>query len=58
VELLGANIIANASREQMSYNIDCLRVSLPQALEVLADAVTQPAFLEQEVGGALGCGNG
>jgi hypothetical protein len=25
VELLGANIAANGSREQMSYTIDCLR---------------------------------
>lgn len=25
VEVLGANIAANGSREQMSYTIDCLR---------------------------------
>lgn len=49
VELLGANVSANASREQMSYNIDCLRSGVPQALELLADAVLQPAFAEEEV---------
>lgn len=30
VELIGANILANASREQMSYTIDCLGVHTPQ----------------------------
>jgi predicted Zn-dependent peptidase len=27
IERLGGNIAANASREQMSYTIDCLKVS-------------------------------
>lgn len=44
VERLGANIAANASREQMSYTVDCLKSGLPVALELLADAVLNPAF--------------
>jgi hypothetical protein len=49
VELIGANILANASREQMSYTIDCLGVHTPQALELLADSVLNPAFEPREI---------
>jgi processing peptidase subunit alpha len=49
VELLGANIMANASREQMSYTVDCLGTHTPQALEILADAVVNPAFDPSEI---------
>jgi len=42
--------MANASREQMSYTVDCLGVHTPQALELLADSVLNPAYdpLEME----------
>lgn len=54
MELLGANIAANGSREQMSYTIDCLRSHVPAALELLADCVVNPAFdageLEEQKG--------
>lgn len=49
VELLGANIAANGSREQMSYTIDCLRSQMPAALELLCDCVINPAFLDHEL---------
>jgi len=51
VELLGANIAGNGSREQMSYNIDCLRSQAPAALELLCDCVINPAFLPWELQG-------
>ena len=40
---------AAASREQMAYNIDCTKASIPEALEVLADAVLNPKFQSWEV---------
>lgn len=49
VEALGANVMASASREQMAYNIDTSKVSVPEALEVLADAVLNPKFQSWEV---------
>lgn len=49
VELLGANIAANGSREQMSYTIDCLRSHVPAALELLCDCVINPAFRREEL---------
>lgn len=38
-----------ASREQMAYNIDCTKATIPEALEVLADAVLNPKFQSWEV---------
>jgi hypothetical protein len=49
VEVLGANIAANGSREQMSYTIDCLRSHVPAALELLCDCVINPAFKSEEL---------
>eukprot|EP00197_Chlamydomonas_leiostraca_P004553 CAMPEP_0202861894 /NCGR_PEP_ID=MMETSP1391-20130828/3130_1 /ASSEMBLY_ACC=CAM_ASM_000867 /TAXON_ID=1034604 /ORGANISM="Chlamydomonas leiostraca, Strain SAG 11-49" /LENGTH=548 /DNA_ID=CAMNT_0049541343 /DNA_START=16 /DNA_END=1662 /DNA_ORIENTATION=- len=49
VERLGSNIAASASREQMSYTVDCLKTGVPAALEVLCDAVLCPAFTPAEV---------
>eukprot|EP00798_Chlamydomonas_sp_ICE-L_P027065 gene27065-2298_t len=49
VEKIGSNIMANASREQMSYTIDCLKSSLPAALEILCDVVLNPKFDPVEV---------
>lgn len=40
---------AAASREQMAYNIDCTKATIPEALEVLADAVLNPKFQSWEV---------
>lgn len=49
MELIGANILANASREQMSYTIDCLGSHTPAALELLADSVLNPEFDAHEI---------
>jgi predicted Zn-dependent peptidase len=49
VERIGTTFAAMASREQMSYTMDCLKTSLPASLELLCDAVVNPAFLPQEV---------
>ena len=49
VEAIGANVLASASREQMCYNIDTTKVAVPEALEVLADAVLNPKFQSWEV---------
>ncbi len=49
VERVGSTFSAMASREQMSYTMDCLKTSLPASLEVLCDAVLNPALLPHEV---------
>lgn len=49
VEKFGNTIVANASREQMSYTIDCLKTGFPAALELLLDCVLNPAFEAAEV---------
>ncbi|KAJ9520796.1 hypothetical protein QJQ45_013974, partial [Haematococcus lacustris] len=49
VERLGGNIAANASREQMSYTLDCLKTGVPAALELLCDVVLNPKFAPAEV---------
>ncbi|PRW59704.1 mitochondrial-processing peptidase subunit alpha-like [Chlorella sorokiniana] len=49
VEAIGGNVLASASREQMAYNIDCTKATIPEALEVLADAVLNPKFQAWEV---------
>jgi len=49
VEKIGSNIMANASREQMSYTIDTLKTQLPSALEIMCDSVINPLFAPEEV---------
>lgn len=49
VEAIGGNVLASASREQMAYNIDTSKATVPEALEVLADAVLNPKFQAWEV---------
>lgn len=49
VEAIGGNVLASASREQMAYNIDTSKATVPEALEVLADAVLNPKFQSWEV---------
>ena len=49
VEAIGANVLASASREQMCYNIDVSKVAVPEALEIVADAVLNPKFQSWEV---------
>jgi len=49
VEAIGANLMASASREQMSYTADCLKTHLPEAVELLADTVVNPKFQQHEV---------
>lgn len=43
-EAIGANLLASASREQMAYTADTLKSHLPEAVELLADAVLNPKF--------------
>lgn len=48
-EVIGANLLASASREQMAYTVDCLKTNLPEAVELLADAVMNPKLADHEV---------
>ena len=43
-EVMGANLLASASREQMAYTVDVLRTHLPEATELLLDCVLNPKF--------------
>ena len=58
VDAIGANVLASASREQMAYNIDTSKVTVPEALELLADAVINPKFSSWEVAEQVGRGVG
>lgn len=49
VEKLGANVTASASREQMCYTIDALKTNVPEAVEMLCDAVLNPRFAPHEL---------
>lgn len=49
MEAIGGNIGASASREQMGYTFDALKTYVPQMVELLVDAVRNPAFLDWEV---------
>ncbi|GBG84704.1 hypothetical protein CBR_g39080 [Chara braunii] len=49
VEAIGGNVQASASREQMAYTGDALRTHMPEILELLADSVRNPKFVEWEV---------
>eukprot|EP00951_Prasinocladus_malaysianus_P027243 scaffold243891_cov35-Prasinocladus_malaysianus.AAC.1 len=44
MEAIGGNVLASSSREQMGYNVDCVRSNTPEALELLLDAVLNPKF--------------
>ena len=48
-EVIGANFLASASREQMAYTVDCLKTNVPEAVELLSDAVLNPALSNHEV---------
>ena len=49
VDKIGSHVMANASREQMSYTIDVLKTHTPAALELLCDSVLNPALEAAEV---------
>ncbi|KAK6147790.1 hypothetical protein DH2020_018702 [Rehmannia glutinosa] len=49
VEAIGGNVTASASREHMSYTYDALKTYIPHMVELLADSVRNPAFLDWEV---------
>ncbi len=49
IEDLAALISAGAGRESASVHLDCLAETLPQALELLADIVQNPAFRAPDV---------
>lgn len=42
--MIGASLVASASREQMSFTADCLRTHLPEAAELLLDCALHPKF--------------
>lgn len=49
IEAIGGNVMASASREQMAYTVDTSKATVPEALEVLTDAVLNPKFELWEV---------
>lgn len=49
MDKIGSHVMANASREQMSYTIDCLKTNTPAALEIICDAVLNPLLDQVEV---------
>ncbi|KAI7725758.1 hypothetical protein M8C21_011085 [Ambrosia artemisiifolia] len=49
VEAIGGNVMASASREQMSYTYDALKTYVPQMVELLVDSVRNQVFLDWEV---------
>ena len=51
--MIGANLLASASREQMSYTVDCLKTHLAEASELLLDSVLNPKFEAHTVGEAV-----
>ena len=53
-EVIGANMLASASREQMAYTVDCLKTNLPEAVELLADCVMNPKLADHEVAAVAG----
>eukprot|EP01023_Acetabularia_acetabulum_P025352 TRINITY_DN2427_c0_g2_i3.p1 TRINITY_DN2427_c0_g2~~TRINITY_DN2427_c0_g2_i3.p1 ORF type:complete len:517 (+),score=86.06 TRINITY_DN2427_c0_g2_i3:233-1783(+) len=50
---IGANTIAAASRDQIAYNIECVKVHIPHALEILCDTVFQPELNKWETEDSL-----
>ena len=49
VEAIGGNIMASASREQMTYTGDAIKTHMPEIVELLIDSVRNPVFYEWEV---------
>lgn len=49
IEGIGGNVMASASREQMAYTVDTTKATVPEALEILCDAVLNPKFEPWEV---------
>eukprot|EP01026_Neomeris_dumetosa_P018337 TRINITY_DN1717_c0_g2_i1.p1 TRINITY_DN1717_c0_g2~~TRINITY_DN1717_c0_g2_i1.p1 ORF type:complete len:576 (+),score=57.17 TRINITY_DN1717_c0_g2_i1:180-1730(+) len=45
---IGASTSATASRDQIAYNIECIKVHIPHALEVLCDCVFNPELNKWE----------
>lgn len=49
IEITGGNAGTSAAREQMAYVYDTLKAYVPEAVELLADCIRNPIFLEVEV---------
>ncbi|CAL5438183.1 unnamed protein product [Camellia sinensis] len=49
VEEIGGNVAASASREQMGYTYDALKVYAPEMVELLIDCVRNPVLMDWEV---------
>jgi len=49
MEAIGVGMAAAASREQLVFHADALRAFTPEVVEMLADAVVNPAFLPWEI---------
>ena len=48
-EKIGAVVAATAARENMVYQVDTLKESVPAAMELLADTILEPKMLSWEV---------
>merc|ERR1719409_399395 len=49
VEHMGANLVAQAGREELVYSAESLSEQAPAVLEIMADALQDPSFLSHEV---------
>lgn len=49
LETLGVNAISSSSREAMVYTAEVVRGDVEEVLEVLADSVTSPLLLEEDI---------
>jgi processing peptidase subunit alpha len=49
VEHIGANLVAQAGREEMVYSAETLGEHAPAVLEIMADTLLEPSFMEHEV---------
>eukprot|EP00850_Spirogloea_muscicola_P011264 SM000069S20701 [mRNA] locus=s69:373490:377091:+ [translate_table: standard] len=49
LEAIGGNVVATAAREQMAFTGDALKTFLPELVELIADSVRNPLFLDWEV---------
>lgn len=49
VEAIGGNVTSSASRDQMAYTYNALKIYAPHMVELLVDSVINPVFLDLEI---------
>lgn len=49
VEAIGGNVTSSASRDQMAYTCDALKIYAPHMVELLVDSVINPVCLDLEI---------